>query len=180
MAKTVLPLRVVGVAPFFAGAFLPLQYHIHFFLTPASQYSCFVEDCERKCSTPQKRRMHLVDKHGYPRNFFFGVTKDGIDGRRSLLLEGGGHRRRRSSIAIAAASKKAPASSEAPAGTSSGVDNTDVAANQRAAGHSEQPDANQKPDVEMDDLAGAMSALKFVPPSVRFGRGGKRAGFAKR
>ena len=30
-------------------------------------YGCFVEDCDRKCSTPQKRRMHLIDKHGYPK-----------------------------------------------------------------------------------------------------------------
>jgi hypothetical protein len=35
--------------------------------------------------------------------------------------------------------------------------------------------------VDMDDLSGAMSALKFVPPSVRFGRGGGRArgGFSR-
>lgn len=32
-------------------------------------------------------------------------------------------------------------------------------------------------DREMMDLTGAMSALKFVPPSVRFGR--VRAGFSK-
>lgn len=30
-------------------------------------YGCFVEDCERKCSTPQKRRLHLIDKHMFPR-----------------------------------------------------------------------------------------------------------------
>ena len=32
---------------------------------------------------------------------------------------------------------------------------------------------------EMDALASGMSALNFVPPSVRFGRGGPRGGFAK-
>ena len=31
------------------------------------QYACFVEDCGRKCSTPQKRRMHLIDKHMFPK-----------------------------------------------------------------------------------------------------------------
>lgn len=30
-------------------------------------YGCFVEDCDRKCSTPQKRRLHLIDKHMFPR-----------------------------------------------------------------------------------------------------------------
>lgn len=36
-------------------------------------------------------------------------------------------------------------------------------------------------DVDMEGLAGAMSALKFVPPSVRFGRGrGRgRGGFSR-
>ena len=37
------------------------------FLTCFGQYGCFIEDCERKCSTPQKRRMHLIDKHMFPR-----------------------------------------------------------------------------------------------------------------
>ncbi|KIV99732.1 hypothetical protein, variant [Verruconis gallopava] len=30
-------------------------------------FACFVEDCERKCSTAQKRRMHMIDKHGFPK-----------------------------------------------------------------------------------------------------------------
>lgn len=36
-------------------------------------------------------------------------------------------------------------------------------------------------DMDMDGLTGAMSSLKFVPPSVRFGRGrGRgRAGFSR-
>lgn len=32
-----------------------------------AQYGCFVEDCERRCSTPRKRRLHLIDKHMFPR-----------------------------------------------------------------------------------------------------------------
>ncbi|KAM0486019.1 hypothetical protein ACHAPX_000718 [Trichoderma viride] len=36
----------------------------------------------------------------------------------------------------------------------------------------------EKADTDMADLTGAMSALQFVPTSVRFGRG--RAGFSKR
>lgn len=41
-------------------------------------------------------------------------------------------------------------------------------------------DAND--DTEMDDLVGKISALKFVPPSVRFGgrgRGRGRGGFSR-
>lgn len=36
-----------------------------------------------------------------------------------------------------------------------------------------------QPDTEMDDLSGAMSALKFVPTSVRFGRGKGKGGFSR-
>lgn len=31
------------------------------------QYGCFIETCDRKCSTPQKRRLHLIDKHMFPK-----------------------------------------------------------------------------------------------------------------
>jgi len=57
-------------------------------------YGCFVEDCERKCSTPQKRRMHLIDKHMFPRTYNFHIVNDGIDKHRSMLGSGQAHRRR--------------------------------------------------------------------------------------
>ena len=34
-------------------------------------------------------------------------------------------------------------------------------------------------ETEVDKLASQMSSLKFVPPSVRFGRGGVRRGFSR-
>ncbi|KAK3692409.1 hypothetical protein B0T22DRAFT_12902 [Podospora appendiculata] len=149
-------------------------------------YSCFVEGCKRKCLTPQKRRMHLIDKHMYPKNFFFAITRDGIDGRRSLLLEGG-HRRRRSSIATMTAatartSRAQPSAASASADTdaSTSTEKTEMSPEAEAqAADTEQNRVEQPADVEMDGLAGAMSALQFVPPSIRFGRGRKKAGFSK-
>jgi hypothetical protein len=44
----------------------------------------------------------------------------------------------------------------------------------------ENPSPAEAPDVEMDRLTGAMSALQFVPTSVKFGRGRGKIGFAKR
>ncbi|KAF9083631.1 hypothetical protein BGX23_011276 [Mortierella sp. AD031] len=41
-------------------------------------YQCFVEGCERLCSTPHKRRMHLIDKHQYPKHFNFSVVVTGV------------------------------------------------------------------------------------------------------
>ena len=34
-------------------------------------------------------------------------------------------------------------------------------------------------NIDVDELASTMSALKFVPPSVRFGRGGRRGGLSR-
>ncbi|KAL2137375.1 hypothetical protein VTI74DRAFT_3315 [Chaetomium olivicolor] len=141
-------------------------------------YSCFVETCERKCSTPQKRKMHLIDKHMYPKNYFFAITRDGIDGRRSLLLEGGSRRRRSSATSVAPRPREASllepaehAASKHPAPPTG--DRTVTVRDLSRNGPERQP------DVEMEDLSSAMSALQFVPLSVRFGRG-KKAGFVKR
>ncbi|KAI1180439.1 hypothetical protein F4777DRAFT_530319 [Nemania sp. FL0916] len=145
-------------------------------------YSCFVEGCERKCRTPYKRRSHLIDKHMYPKNYFFALTKDGIDGRHSLLLDGG-HRRRRSSTATTASVSKTVQRRQS-------LRQTEVPEPQKEDREKASPVVSQKPlethppaeapDVEMDGLVGAMSSLKFVPPSVKFGRGRGKTGFAKR
>ncbi|CAG7555385.1 unnamed protein product [Fusarium equiseti] len=147
-------------------------------------YSCFVEGCERKCMTHQKRRMHLIDKHMYPKNFFFAVTKDGIDGRRSLLNDGSHHRRRSSTNSQAIKSSRRRASLKEGESTSpqqepkSPQQQSPRSPKSPTLQKTEAKKGNNKPtDTEMADLTGAMSSLSFVPPSVRFGRG--RAGFSK-
>ncbi|UNI14393.1 hypothetical protein JDV02_001025 [Purpureocillium takamizusanense] len=136
-------------------------------------YSCFVEDCDRKCLTHQKRRMHMIDKHMYPKNFFFSVTKDGIDGRRSLLVDHG-HHRRRSSATIQSKETRRRASTIDDAQTETTSEHISTIGEDKGS----EGNSKQSQDADMADLTGAMSALQFVPPSVRFGRG--RAGFAKR
>lgn len=51
-------------------------------------YACLVEDCEKRCSDWKKRRSHLIDKHGFPRNYDFFIVNTGIDGRMSMLRPG--------------------------------------------------------------------------------------------
>ncbi|KID80051.1 Zinc finger protein [Metarhizium brunneum] len=139
-------------------------------------FSCFVEGCERKCLTHQKRRLHMIDKHMYPKNFFFGVTKEGIDGRRSLLVEGDHHRRRSSTASISQESpRRAGIIEEQEAGSKRDGKNNKPLFSDTVK---ETPSKGQNVDADMADLTGAMSALQFVPPSIRFGRGG-RAGFSK-
>ncbi|TGJ80685.1 hypothetical protein E0Z10_g8087 [Xylaria hypoxylon] len=145
-------------------------------------YSCFVEGCDRKCRTPFKRRNHLIDKHMYPKNYFFALTKDGIDGRQSLLLDGG-HRRRRSSTATAASvsktSQRRQSLRQVEISRPHGDEEKELVPvdSQKSPGKASPVPA---PDVEMDDLAGAMSSLQFVPTSIKFGRGRGKAGFAKK
>ncbi|KAG6004872.1 hypothetical protein E4U21_000648 [Claviceps maximensis] len=138
-------------------------------------YSCFVEGCERKCLTHQKRRLHMIDKHMYPRNFFFGVTKDGIDGRRSLLNEKNHHRRRSSTASMTKESRSGAGITQAKEPGSTGKD--DMSDQKSSRSTREEPQTNHSVDAEMAGLTGAMSALQFIPTSVRFGRG--RAGFSK-
>lgn len=142
----------------------------------------------------------MIDKHMYPKNFFFAVTRDGVDGRRSMLLEGG-HRRRRSSLDMKQVRRNSLVESgkakQGPGPEASHDEGKEMMPEERPdvdmdGGSSKARDesavsvkhegrtgaAPGRPDVDMDDLTGAMSSLKFVPRSVRFGRGG-RAGFAK-
>lgn len=100
--------------------------------------------------------MHLIDKHLFPNEYDFYVINDGIDHRSSLLRSG--RQRRRSS----AAQHMADANS-GPRRRSSTLQST------------------SEDGQDIEGLTGAMSALNFVPPSVRFGRrqGGGRGGFSK-
>lgn len=114
----------------------------------------------------------MIDKHMYPKNFFFAVTKYGIDGRRSLLIDGG-HRRRRSSASVQSKSPN-------PAVCVPGESRAEQKIESPSQGGESQPKQNQQDatGADMTELADAMSALHFVPSSIRFGRG--RAGFARR
>ncbi|KAI1106254.1 hypothetical protein F4804DRAFT_330436 [Jackrogersella minutella] len=141
-------------------------------------YSCFVEGCDRKCGTPQKRRSHLIDKHMYPKNYFFAVTKEGVDGRQSLLLEGG-HRRRRSSTATAT-NGGGPKSTGRRQSLQQVETSKPVAEEPRKETPETASSPLEVPDTEMEDLAGAMSALQFIPTSIRFGHRKGKTGFAKR
>ena len=175
-----------------------------------------MEGCERKCGSSDKRRRHLIDKHSFPRNFFFSITQYGIDGRQSLLVDDGRrqhHHRRQSSTSTVtkkdmlrrrAASINMTGTAASPTTTKPATtDNEDDDDNDDDDDEEEEtppkhsatkaptgerkgrpkeapkPKPKEAPDVDMDDLAGAMSSMTFIPRSVRFGRGGK-SGFARR
>ncbi|GAA6004077.1 hypothetical protein JCM10207_002414 [Rhodosporidiobolus poonsookiae] len=54
-------------------------------------FACFLPSCSQLSSTPKGRRLHLIDKHSFPSQYFFGVTIWGVE---DVLKKGGGMVRR--------------------------------------------------------------------------------------
>ncbi|GAA6062556.1 hypothetical protein JCM10212_004117 [Sporobolomyces blumeae] len=54
-------------------------------------FACLQATCSLLFSTPKTRRLHLIGQHGYPKEYFFGVTIWGVG---EVLKKGGGMVRR--------------------------------------------------------------------------------------
>jgi len=44
------------------------------------QFACHLASCPRKFLTPKARRLHLIQAHSYPKEYFFAVTNKGVGG----------------------------------------------------------------------------------------------------
>ena len=119
----------------------------------------------------------MIDKHMFPKDYDFYVVNDGID-RRTSMQRSGKHRRRSSAAQhmteIEERRRRNSTLENGPSEEQEVSNKPEVVNKEITPGI---PPEGTK-DVDMDGLSGAMSALKFVPPSVRFGRGG-RAGFSR-
>lgn len=112
----------------------------------------------------------MIDKHMFPKDYDFYVVNDGID-RRTSMLRSGKHRRRSSAAQhMSEIGERRRRNSTLEAGPCEEQDGGETETMK------EDPEAISPAteDVDMDMLSGAMSSLKFVPSSVRFGRGGGR------
>ncbi|CAG8975145.1 hypothetical protein HYALB_00004444 [Hymenoscyphus albidus] len=136
-------------------------------------YACFVEDCDRVCSTPEKRRLHLIDKHAYPKDYDFVVVDTGVDMRSSMLISG---RHRRRSPATHKKEMEDRAKRRNSALKTFTTTEKEQTESKRAA--ATEKSSTQK-DLDMNGLTNAMSSLKFIPTSVKFGRGRGRGGFSR-
>lgn len=125
-------------------------------------FSCFVEGCEKVCSTPQKRRMHLVDKHMFPKEYDFFVVNHGIDTQFSMLRSD--HNTKKNNSRPPQVAKK----TNPPENDNMG-DKAEIIHDEPLA-----------TDAAMNDVVTSMASLKFVPKSVTFGRNRQHAGFAKK
>lgn len=129
-------------------------------------YACFVEDCEKMCSTPQKRRLHLIDKHLFPKIYNFRIVDTGIDKSTSMLYE---TRRRRVSTAAD------HTGSNGTRRRHSQAQKFESSAAVLAEKEKESPDdqahilksEQNVSDAAIKDLETSMSALRFVPPQIR-------------
>ncbi|KAL5513445.1 hypothetical protein ACEPAH_3844 [Sanghuangporus vaninii] len=43
-------------------------------------FACHLDSCTRKFLNPKKRRLHLIQAHGFPKEYFFAVTNKGVGG----------------------------------------------------------------------------------------------------
>jgi hypothetical protein len=137
-----------------------------------------VEDCDRICSTWEKRKRHLIDKHVFPKEYDFAIVNKGVDNRSSMLISG--RHRRRSSAAQYKIDTDKKRTSALETITSIAPDEEMNEAKTGAETRSTlQP--FKAVDDDLNKLTSAMSSLQFVPPSVRFGRGRgrSRGGFSK-
>ncbi|KAK5005585.1 hypothetical protein LTR28_007531 [Elasticomyces elasticus] len=130
-------------------------------------YACFVEDCDRMCSTWRKRRMHLVDKHGFPRNYDFLIINNGLD--------------QQSEVREVTQLDEAGESSDTPMNDAQ-IDaaGDDMEPNSQSSDSiTAEPNTSKSAAPSVDSITNSMSALRFVPPSITFGRPKAGAGFAK-
>ncbi|KAI0262347.1 hypothetical protein BC834DRAFT_891962 [Gloeopeniophorella convolvens] len=139
-------------------------------------FACHLESCPRVFASPKARRMHLITVHHYPKQYFFAVTNRGIGemlrrwGEGASLLRGPWRAR------DDAGSDED--SDNPPEDPGSVEDDARTPVPQPKPGpHIEPTGENAKGglDADIDALAHDVSALKLVPSSVRFGRGGARA-----
>ncbi|KAL8710972.1 MAG: hypothetical protein Q9220_004571 [cf. Caloplaca sp. 1 TL-2023] len=149
-------------------------------------YQCFVEGCDKICSTPQKRKMHLQAKHLFPKDYDFYIVNDGIDRRSSMLRSR--HRRGSSAASRALCRGQRTGAQEQIQSSRTGMERTSEPTGEEHSDISPQslaqrglsPASSTLSTPNVDELASTLSAMKFVPTSVRFGRGGRATGLGRR
>ena len=116
-------------------------------------------------------------------NYDFLIVNTGVDKRSSMLRSR--HRRHSSAALRAFQREQRPIDSiTSPSHRQNGEETlesslpvvNDLGGEDLAQ---ESPPYQPMPNVDVDELASSLSSLKFVPPSVRFGRGGRRGGLSR-
>jgi len=142
-------------------------------------FACHLSTCTRLFSTPKGRRLHLIQAHGFPKEYFFAVTNKGVGGLLKRWGEG---------VSLIRGTWKPRDENddgEETDGDAIEVDRTDddgkpqsrvATANGYKRGELAS-DSNIGNDDALASLVDNMGSLSLVPASIRFGRGGKKGGF---
>lgn len=164
------------------------------------QFVCHLESCTRTFLNPKKRRLHLIEAHGFPKEYFFAVTNKGVGGLLKKWGEGAsmlrGAWKARDGQGNGAGDEDMDVENDADSDSDGGsreeemLSNGTVRDTNGRRSHTRQDEHGGKlksidlkvaapshpadaPDDGMDVLANSMDTLSLVPPSVRFGRGGR-------
>lgn len=135
-------------------------------------YGCFVEGCERFCSTPQKRRRHVIDKHHFPKEYNWGIVQWGIDNHTTLLTRTSTTKATTTNTDPATPKKPQKLGGKNPSPKQKDPNKRKIPMDIKEEEEEEKPTlekGKEAKEVDMLDVANAMSAMKLVPPSVRFG-----------
>ncbi|KAI0832111.1 hypothetical protein BC628DRAFT_1351639 [Trametes gibbosa] len=166
-------------------------------------FACHLASCPRSFSSPKTRRLHLIQAHGYPKEYFFAVTNKGVGGLLKRWGEGASLLRR----------PWQPRENGAVTGDDDEEDEDETAddsAQPQKAGGTEEEDSDDEEQIllekrpmertanrpagpnrftedaakgkqraaqateDVETLANAMDSLSLVPSSIQFGRGAKR------
>ncbi|KAL0068391.1 hypothetical protein AAF712_004469 [Marasmius tenuissimus] len=152
-------------------------------------------------ATPKGRRLHLIQAHGYPKEYYFHVTVLGVGGLLKRWGEGASmiqEWKPRGSVVKDTTDAKDQddgkgeennVSDHLVDDTSDDGNESDATERQSANGyatkikdngtHSDADDGHiSNRDGDADKLAESMSSLSLVPGSIRFGRGSVKVGFS--
>ncbi|KAF4569541.1 Protein fmp52, mitochondrial [Pleurotus pulmonarius] len=150
-------------------------------------FACHLASCPRLFSTPKTRRLHLIQAHGFPKEYFFAVTNKGIGGLLRKWGDGASMirgqwkpREKKDGQGVQGGSESADDSDDSESDEDEGSEVMEVDGKD---GYDTTPKASARAtrtldDTDMDKIADSLSSLSLVPASVRFGRGGKTTGFA--
>ncbi|OAX35416.1 hypothetical protein K503DRAFT_868289 [Rhizopogon vinicolor AM-OR11-026] len=167
-------------------------------------FACHLVSCPRLFLTPKARRLHLIQAHSYPKEYFFAVTNKGVGGL--LKRWGDGASMIRGTWKPRENEKEQKDSEDDEMAVDEDEDDSDEGEDEESSDeqngeetpkirhhqeleeiptarsiHSPPRRGNGKvqaaADRDMDKLASSINSLSLVPPSIRFGRGGKNGGF---
>jgi len=166
-------------------------------------FTCFVETCDGTFTTPKGRRLHLIDAHKYPKEYYFSVTTKGVGdilnkwGQGASLLRKEWKtrepREKKNEDAMDVEPKEASPRSSISSDERAPVTPTDAIKPDTTLSQVSSPGAIQPirpitqadtktstPRSDLDDLTSGLSSLTLVPRSIRFGRGGRSGGMLGR